>query len=34
VGVTIVGEAETAASAVEGMLRMRPDSVLLDAQSL
>jgi DNA-binding NarL/FixJ family response regulator len=29
-GVTIVGEAETPASAVEGILRMRPDSVLLD----
>jgi DNA-binding NarL/FixJ family response regulator len=29
-GVTIVGEAETPASAIEGILRMRPDSVLLD----
>jgi DNA-binding NarL/FixJ family response regulator len=33
-GVTIVGEAETAAAAVEGILRMRPDSVLLDFQLL
>ena len=33
-GVTIVGEAETADGAVEGILRMRPDSVLLDVQLL
>ncbi len=29
-GVTVVGEAETPASAVDGILRMQPDSVLLD----
>jgi DNA-binding NarL/FixJ family response regulator len=29
-GVAIVGEAETPASAIEGILRTRPDSVVLD----
>ncbi len=29
-GVTIVGEAESPASAIDGILRTRPDSVLLD----
>jgi DNA-binding NarL/FixJ family response regulator len=33
-GVTIVGEAETPASAIEGILRMHPDSVLLDVHLL
>ena len=31
-GVTIVGEAETPAGAVAGILRTRPDSVVLDVQ--
>src|SRR5512141_913361 len=31
-GVTIVGEAETPASAIEGILRTHPDSVVLDIQ--
>ena len=31
-GVAIVGEAETPASAIEGILRTRPDSVVLDIQ--
>ncbi len=31
-GVTIVGEAETPASAIDGILRTRPDSVVLDIQ--
>ena len=31
-GVAIVGEAETAATAIEGILRVRPDSVVLDIQ--
>ncbi len=31
-GVTIVGEADTPASAIEGILRTRPDSVVLDVQ--
>lgn len=31
-GVTIVGEADTAASAVEGILRTRPHCVVLDIQ--
>jgi DNA-binding NarL/FixJ family response regulator len=31
-GVSIVGEAETPASAIEGILRTRPDSVVLDIQ--
>ena len=29
-GVSIVGEAESAASAIDGILRTRPDSVVLD----
>jgi len=31
-GVTVVGEAETPSSAVDGILRTRPDSVVLDVQ--
>jgi len=31
-GVTVVGQADTPAGAVEGILRTRPDSVLLDIQ--
>lgn len=31
-GVSVVGEAETPQAAVEGILRTRPDSVLLDIQ--
>jgi DNA-binding NarL/FixJ family response regulator len=31
-GVTVVGQAETAAEALEGILRTRPDSVVLDLQ--
>jgi DNA-binding NarL/FixJ family response regulator len=31
-GVTVVGQAETPAEALEGILRTRPDSVLLDIQ--
>jgi DNA-binding NarL/FixJ family response regulator len=31
-GVSVVGEAETPQTAVEGILRTRPDSVLLDIQ--
>jgi DNA-binding NarL/FixJ family response regulator len=31
-GVAIVGEAETAASAIDGILRTRPHSVVLDIQ--
>jgi DNA-binding NarL/FixJ family response regulator len=31
-GVTVVGEAETPAAALEGILRTRPDSVVLDIQ--
>jgi DNA-binding NarL/FixJ family response regulator len=31
-GVSIVGEAETPASAIEGILRTHPDSVVLDIQ--
>lgn len=31
-GVAIVGEAETPASAIEGILRTHPDSVVLDIQ--
>jgi DNA-binding NarL/FixJ family response regulator len=31
-GVTVVGEAETAKAAVEGILRTKPDSVVLDIQ--
>ncbi len=31
-GVSIVGEAATAASAIDGILRTRPDSVVLDIQ--
>jgi DNA-binding NarL/FixJ family response regulator len=31
-GVAIVGEAETPASAIDGILRTRPDSVVLDIQ--
>ena len=31
-GVSIVGEAETPASAIDGILRTRPDSVVLDLQ--
>ena len=33
-GVSIVGEAETPASAIDGILRTRPDSVVLDIQLL
>lgn len=33
-GVAIVGEAETAASAIDGILRTRPDTVVLDIQLL
>jgi len=31
-GVTVVGEADTAKAAVEGILRTRPDTVVLDIQ--
>jgi DNA-binding NarL/FixJ family response regulator len=31
-GVTVVGEADTGTAAVEGILRTRPDSVVLDIQ--
>lgn len=31
-GVTVVGEADTAKAAVEGILRTKPDSVVLDVQ--
>jgi DNA-binding NarL/FixJ family response regulator len=31
-GVTVVGQAETPAGALEGILRTRPDSVVLDIQ--
>jgi len=31
-GVTVVGEADTAKAAVEGILRTKPDSVVLDIQ--
>jgi DNA-binding NarL/FixJ family response regulator len=31
-GVTVVGQAETPADALEGILRTRPDSVVLDIQ--
>lgn len=33
-GVTVVGEAETPGEALEGILRTRPDSVVLDIQLL
>ena len=33
-GVTVVGQAETPAEALEGILRTRPDSVLLDIHLL
>ena len=33
-GVTVVGQADTPAAAVEGILRTRPDSVVLDIQLL
>ena len=33
-GVTVIGEAETPGDAVEGILRTRPDSVLLDLHLL